>query len=306
MEGREKQTGRKVKVWIKEVLRPEKRGLFGTLLFLHMSAYCCDFSQPTFILPVTRSHTFLPSLMCTEDIKREPMSQSHWPPLFHRSQLLGELGQRLDQGERPPRNWSLHTLAEFQQQSDKISSWSEGLPLWQLCTQGSQPCSISLFILVYKHPPEEHIQWAQLGRGRGEGGRSTMINCALCQLARQHLQVSCQLQRGIENNIWDIIYIEPHSHAHIEKWESQHGRGKWGMVELRMLNVQRVVITCSINTPWYLLPLTHLHTFIPRSPSITAAIFCMANCKIHTFTCGHNRSQLDIIAEYTRLKAGCC
>lgn len=117
---------------------------------------------PTFILPVTRSRTFLPSLMCTEYIKRAPMSQSHWPPLFQHSQL------RLDQGERPPRNWSLHTLVGFQQQSDKINSWSEGFPLWQLCTQGSQPCSISLFILVYKHPPEEHIQWAQLEREREE------------------------------------------------------------------------------------------------------------------------------------------
>lgn len=56
---------------------------------------------PTFILPVTRSHTFLSSLMCTEYIKRELMSQSHWPPSCHRSQLLGELGRRLDPGERP-------------------------------------------------------------------------------------------------------------------------------------------------------------------------------------------------------------
>lgn len=195
MEGREKQTWRKV--WIKEVLGLRKRNIFKP--YFPISSYWCDLSQPTTHLhPTCHPITFLPSLMCTEYIKREPMSQSQWPPLFHCSQLLGELGQRLDRGERPPRNWSLHTLVEFQQQSDKINSWSERFPLWQLCTQGSQPCSISLFIRVYKHPPEEHIQWAQLEterRGRVQHhdklcslSTATPTSTGLLSASTQHLE----------------------------------------------------------------------------------------------------------------------
>lgn len=97
--------------------RPKKKSHFGTLLFLHMSSYWCDLSQPTTHLHPTChpiSHFSSKSDVHGVHKKRTDVPES--------LANIVELGQRLDRGERPPRNWSLRTLVEFQQQSDKIKS----------------------------------------------------------------------------------------------------------------------------------------------------------------------------------------